>query len=342
MAGRQKSSKPSMKDVAVRSGVSTATVSHVINGTRYVSEEVSKKVHEAMRELNYFPNSIARSLRSKQSYLVGLIIPVKAYSDMANLFFMTVAQGVESILTKNGYKMILCNSYEDLQVERELIQMFNAQLVDGVILAPVAKEFEQISDVVTEQYPIVLIDRNIRSFQGDCVRADQFKGSSEAIRHLLQKGHTSIGFISSKNDISSSQERFEGYCWALQEAGFESVERLIKTGDVTFEEGYRLASELVESKQVTALFIANNTMTAGALSYLQEKGMAIPDQIAVIGFDDYEVLRVLNPPLTTVRQPAYGMGQKAAQVLLDRIRSTENSDGSEYVMDTELIIRKST
>lgn len=342
MAGREKNNKPSMKDVAELAGVSTATVSHVINGTRYVSEEVCEKVQSAMKTLNYVPNPIARSLRSQQSHLIGLIIPVKASSDMANLFFMTIAQGVESILTKNGYKMILCNSYEDLQVEKDLLRMFNAQLVDGVILAPVAQKLDDLSDVLIGQYPLVAIDRKIQSFTGDCVESDNFQGGYEATSHLLEKGHKRIGFISSDLNITSAYNRYKGYCQALLDNGLSVEKEWVKIGNGTFEEGFRLAGELADATDVSALFIANNTMTPGALSYFYQQKIGIPDEMAVVGFDDYEILKVLNPPLTCVKQPAYEMGVKAAEVLLARIKAEKQGAGCDYVLPTSLVVRQST
>ncbi|WP_019243324.1 MULTISPECIES: LacI family DNA-binding transcriptional regulator [Bacillus] len=336
MVARNKK-KPSIKDVAEKSGVSTATVSHVINGTRYVSEEVSNKVKNAMKELQYVPNPIARSLRSQHSHIIGLIIPVKRASDTANLFFMTIAQGIEATLTKNGYKLILCNSYEDVELEQEHIDMFNAQQVDGLIIAPVTEDYTHIQ----EQYPIVFIDRKPAAYKGDCVFSNNYQGAYEATDHLIKKGHTKIGFMTGDMNISTGKDRFDGYKQALLDSGIEIQDSYIKFGDVNLETGYQLAKELMEKKEVSALFVANNILTMGAIRYFQDYHVKIPDEMAIIGFDDYEWSMILNPPLTSVKQPAFEMGQKAAEVMLERIHNP-SIEPKCYIMDTNLIIRKTT
>ncbi|WP_042352858.1 LacI family DNA-binding transcriptional regulator [Bacillus massiliigorillae] len=336
MVAKGNRNKPRIKDVAEKSGVSTATVSHVINGTRYVSDEVSEKVKAAMKELNYTPNPIARSLRSHQSYLVGLIIPVKNPADMANLFFMAIAQGIESILTKNGYKLILCNSYEDIEVEKEHIQMFNAQLVDGLILAPSGEDYRNL----TEQYPVVFIDRKPKVYQGDCVLANNCQGAFEATEYLIKQGHKKIGFINGNGGLTTDRARLEGYQKALLKHGIIYDKNYVKEDCVSVEHGYSLTKELVEQKDVSAVFIANNILTMGAISYFQECHINIPDELAIIGFDDYEWTKIINPPLSCVRQPAFEIGQKAAEVLLERIANNDAPSG-EYLLDTSLIVRKS-
>ncbi|MGM9924307.1 MAG: LacI family DNA-binding transcriptional regulator [Bacillus sp. (in: firmicutes)] len=333
---RRKKKKPSIKDVAKKSGVSTATVSHVINGTRYVSDEVSAMVKAAMKELNYIPNPIARSLRSHQTSLVGLIIPVKEPSDTANLFFMAIAQGIESILRKKGYKLILSNSHEDKKLEQEQIEMFNAQLVDGLIIAPLGNEYDEMN----VQYPVVFIDRKPKTYQGACVLANHFQGAYEATEYLIKQGHEQIGFINGNIGLTIDRDRFEGYRKALLDNGIPYSENNVKEGSVSLDQGYSLAKELVEQKNVSAIFIANSNLTMGAISYFQQSNTKIPDEMAIIGFDDYEWAEIINPPLSCVRQPAFAIGQKAAEVLLERIENGERKS-AEYLLDTELIVRKS-
>lgn len=341
MVAREKRKRISIKDVAAKSGVSTATVSHVINGTRYVSEEVSLKVKAAMKELNYVPNPVARTLRSHQSHLIGLIIPVKEYTDTANTFFMIVAQGIEETLTKNGYKLIICNSYENPDIEKERIQMFNAQLVDGLIVAPTGSDYSYLNEVLPRQYPVAFIDRKPQNYQGDCILSNNFQGAYDATEHLIKKGHQHIGFMSGDLGLTTSDGRFDGYKQALSDYNIEFNETFVKKGDASLENGYELAKEFVEQKQVSAIFIANNIMTMGAISYFQEQYIKIPDEMAIVGFDDYEWAKIINPPLSTVKQPAFEMGQKAAEVILDRLRS-QQQEAQEYVLDTTLIVRKSS
>lgn len=341
MVAREKRNKPSIKDVAAMSGVSTATVSHVINGTRYVSEEVSLKVKEAMKELNYVPNRIARTLRSHQSHLIGLIIPVKEATDTANAFFMIVAQGIEETLTRNGYKLILCNSHENPEKEKEHLQMFNAQLVDGLILAPTGNDYSYLDDLLKKQYPIVFIDRKPQNYQGDYILSNNFQGAYDATKHLIEKGHKHIGFMSGELGLTTSNERLKGYKQALVDSNIAFNESYIKEDGASLENGYKLAKEFIEQQEVSAIFIANNIMTMGAISYFQEQYIKIPAEIAIVGFDDYQWAKIINPPLTTVKQPAFELGQKAAEVILERIRNKE-LEPEEYILDTSLIIRKSS
>jgi LacI family transcriptional regulator len=329
-----------IKDVAQLAGVSTATVSHVINSTRYVSDEVKKKVYDAMKQLNYSPNPVARSLRSRKSNIIGLIVPIKG-NDNSNNFFMSVANGIESVLKKHHYHLILSNSREKYEEELERIQMFNNQWIDGLILAPTTQS-EEHKDMERTfgDYPVVFIDRKPKHLQGDCVLINGFDGSYQAVKALLAKGHTRIGFISGGLHVSSVEERLMGYRKALQEKGIEPDASLIKSGESLWTSGYDLTHELITNENVTALFVANNVMCMGTMKYLREKRIQIPDRMALVCYDDYEWTGVIDPPLSVVRQPAYQLGEKAAEILLHRI---ENRNGKikEYRLPAELIVRDS-
>ena len=329
----------SMKDVANKAEVSTATVSHVINNTRYVSDEVRLRVMQAMKELNYRPNSIARSLRSQKSNTIALIVPILV-EDTSSFFFMSVAQGIESTLKKNGYNLILSNSNESLENEKEQIRALNSQLIDGLIIAPTAEEHSYLNEVLNGDYPVVFIDRRPRGIEGDCVLSDGYKGTYDAITSLIKKGHKRIGFISGPLGITTSDERFEGYKRAIIDNGLQMELSLIKEADATYKKGYQLAKALVSEEKVTAIFAANNVMTIGTLKYLQESELKIPEQVAVIGFDDYDWTRITTPPLSVVKQFPFDLGTKAAEILLDRINN-KDSQYKEYRLPTELVLRKS-
>jgi LacI family transcriptional regulator len=329
----------SMKDVAKKAEVSTATVSHVINNSRYVSEEVKQRVQEAMKELDYRPNSIARSLRIQKSNTIALIVPILV-EDTSSFFFMAVAQGIENTLKKHGYNLILSNSNEKLEDEKEQIRVFNSQLIDGLIIAPTAEEHSYLKEVLTGSYPVVFIDRRPKGTEGDCVLSDGYKGTYEAVSTLIEKGHRRIGFISGPLGLTTSDERFEGYKRAVINQGLEIEFSIIKEAEATHKNGYRLAKQLVEEENVTAIFAANNVMTIGMLNYLQEAGLKIPENVAVIGFDDYEWTKITTPPLTVVKQLPFELGEKAAEVLLDRINN-EKGQYKEYRLPTSLVLRKS-
>lgn len=329
----------SMKDVANKAEVSTATVSHVINNTRYVSDEVRHRVLEAMKVLKYRPNSVARSLRNQKSNTIALIVPI-LNEDTSSYFFMSMAQGIENTLKKNGYNLILSNSNESLEVEKEQIRVLNSNFIDGLIIAPTAEEHSYLKEVLNGDYPVVFIDRRPRGIDGDCVLSDGFKGTYDAISSLIKKGHKRIGFLSGPFGMTTSDERFEGYKRALIDNGLEIELSLIKEDEATYKNGYELTKSLVTEEKATAIFAANNVMTIGALKFLQDSDLKIPDQVAVIGFDDYDWTRITTPPLSVVKQFPFELGTKAAEVLLNRISNPE-SQYKEYRLPTELVLRKS-
>lgn len=329
-----------IKTVADRAGVSTATVSHVINNTRYVSDETKQKVFQAMEELDYRPNFVARSLRSQKSKTIGLIVPMLP-SDTSNFFFMTVAQGIQNTLKQHGYHLLLSNNNtEDMEEEKEQIRLFNSQLIDGLILASIAHDVGYLEEIVGKQYPVVFIDRKPGNFKGDFVTADGYGGTYEAVEKLILKGHKKIGFITGGLGITTSDERFTGYKNALKQHGIEFDPSLVKVSQARFESGYDNAKQLLAEHDLTALFIANNVLTMGAVMYLQEQRIRIPEELAVIGFDDYDWTKITSPPLSVIRQPAYEIGVKAAQVILNRI-DKDTGKYKKYSLKTTLVPRGS-
>lgn len=336
----------SIKDVALKSGVSTATVSHVINGTRYVADETKKKVYDAMKELDYHPNPIARSLRSRKSYVIGLLVPILA-SDASKFFFTSVAYGIERKLKEHGYHLSLSNSNESLEHEIEQIKVFNSQYIDGLIIASSASEYDQLKDVISDDYPTVFIDRMPKGFQGDVVLSDNFQGSYDAISHLVKSGHKRIGFITESVWITTNYDRLEGYKSALIDHGIAFNDNLIQqcesknVAGYALEKGYELAKHLVEKEKVTALFLADNAMTMGAFRYLQNNNIKMPDDVALVGFDDYEWTLVTSPTISVVKQNTLQIGEQAINLLMDRIENGEKSKGKEVRLATEFIKRGS-
>lgn len=329
-----------IKDVAIRAGVSTATVSHVINNSRNVSDPIKMRVYEAMEELHYYPNLIARSLRSRKSNIIGLIVPIRA-QDNANSFFFSVANGIESVLKKEGYHLVLSNSREDYAEELERIHIFNNQIIDGLILAPTYGMEQHKREALFGNYPVVFIDRKSQHGSGDCVVVNGAQGTYEGVKALVQRGHRRIGFIAGLMGISTTEERLAGYKTALADHGIEVDEALIKSGEMSWRTGYTLTEELwSQGSGMTALFVANNAMSLGALRYLRDNRISIPEQVALIGFDDYEWTHTATPPLTVVRQPSYELGVRAAEVLLNRIYHP-HMEAQEIILDSELILRSS-
>lgn len=331
----------SIKDVAEKANVSTATVSHVINKTRYVAEETKHKVLAAMKELNYRPNPVARSLRSRKSKIIGLMIPAMS-DDTSNFFFMSIAHGIGSVLKNHGYQLIVSNSNEDSELEREQIKMFNDQFIDGLIMASTSQTHEFLAQELQGDYPVVFIDRKPRGYQeADSVLSDGKRGTYEAIMLLIEKGHRKIGYMTGPLGITTSDERFEGYKQALSESGIGFNKALVKEAVANFENGYSALKELMEQTRVSALLVANNVMTMGAVKYLQDHKIKIPCEVAVIGFDDYEWAKITTPPLTMIKQPSFEIGVKAAEAIVRRIEEP-NAEYSELRLPTVLVERESS
>ncbi|AFH60857.2 LacI family DNA-binding transcriptional regulator [Paenibacillus caseinilyticus] len=326
--------------MAERAGVSTATVSHVINGTRFVSEEAKAKVNRAMEELEYRPNTLARGLRSQKSMTVGLIVPILP-SDTSNFFFLTVAQGIQKVLREHGYQLLLSSNMSGTpEEEREQIRLLQSKWIDGLIIAPAAGGTGFPLEPGEDGLPVVFIDRQPQGVSGDCVLGDSFGGAYEAVSLLLEQGHRRIGYIAGEEGITTSSERYEGYRQALADRGLAPDPLLEKSAASSFESGYACAKELLGAGGVTALFVANNVQTMGAMKYIQERGFRVPGELAIIGFDDYDWTRVTTPPLTVIRQPAFELGCRAAEVLLERIGQPDRPP-QEYRLKAELIRRDS-
>ena len=326
-----------IKDVAREAGVSTATVSHVINGTRFVKEQTKDKVVKAMDKLDYHPNYAARSLRSNKSHIVGLLIP-----DVSNLFYMTMVKGIEKELRKNNYNLIVSDTNGKLANEKSQIKAFNSQLIDGLIMRPVNEDHSFLKNI-ENCCPRVFVDCKPNNFdEGDMVLSENYKGAKEAINLLIKKGHNKIGIISGLSGLTTSTERLEGYKDALKENNIPLNKNLIKYGDYRINSGYKLMKELIEEDNgLTSVFIANNAMTIGAMKLLKEKNIKIPDDISLIGFDDSDWASITDPPLTVVKQSSFEMGKKAAELILKRINNNEDNKFEEYRLPTSIIERES-
>ncbi len=323
-----------MEDVAKMAGVSVSTVSHVINGTRFVRKETKERVLEAMRVLDYYPNYAARSLRSQKSRLIGVLMP-----DITNSFYMRVVSGIEKVMRANGYSLMVCNSDDNLQLEQEHLKILKAQSIEGLIMRATPDDHSFLREF-EEHYPIVFVDCKPFGYpHGDRVVVDNERVSYEAVSFLIQKGHRRIGMIKGIAGLTTSEERLAGYERALSEYGIPIDEELIKVSNSRIESGHELMLELLE-QGMTAVFAGNNVLTMGAMKAIKEKGLRIPEDVAIIGFDDEEWCVITDPPLTVVYQPAPRIGEMAAELLLARINDKQR-DFQEVCLDCKLVIRQS-
>jgi LacI family transcriptional regulator len=326
-----------MQDVAERAGVSVTTVSHVINETRPVSDDLRQRVLAAMGELGYQPNALARSLRRKKTQTLGMIVP-----DSANPFFAEVARGIEDASFEQGYSVILCNSESDLAKELLYTNVLVEKQVDGILFVAAGVSTEHILTLQARRMPLVIVDRDIPGVAVDSVLTDNARGGWLAVRHLVDLGHRRIGCIAGPSDLTPSAERVTGYRQALQEGDIPVNETLIVKGDFQYESGYRAARQLLAMDDPpTAIFACNDLMAVGAIRAALELGRQVPTSLSVVGFDDVRLASFTNPPLTTITQPKYEMGTLAATMLLERMRDRDMPPRRQ-LLDISLMIRQST
>lgn len=328
-----------LQEVAERARVSIATVSRVLNKSDKVVPETRAAVEQALLDLGYRPSRVARRLRmnSGRAHLVGLIIP-----DIQNPFYAEIARGVEDAAYANEYALILCNSDENVEKERFYLDVMRDESVDGLVLPPFDETDRAVVDMVNSGMPVVCVDRSLARLKTDLVEVDNYQGALEAVHHLIEKGHTSIGLIEGRSQVSTSRERRRGYLDALAAHGLTARKDCMRAGDFKQESGRVLANELLDLRRPpTALFVCNNLMTVGALAAIHHRGLAVPRDVAVVGFDDLPWAEALDPPPTVVRQPAYEVGRQAMELLLKRIMDPGRPPVT-LRLRPELVIRRST
>ncbi len=326
-----------IKDVAAHAGVSVATVSAVINSNKYVSPDLAQRVHESITALGYERNSLAQGLKKQTSQTIGLII-----SDITNPFFTSVVRGVEDVANARGYSLILGNTDEDLKKEMSYMRLLESKRADGLIVAVTLGNHEYLRSWPAHRLPLVSIDRLPSGLSIDAVLIDNVAGARQAVEHLITLGHERIGIVTGLSGITTTQERLTGYQQALEAHGIPLDPALIAEGDSRIDGGERAALQLLtqEAARPTALFVTNGLMVIGALQAIDRVGLRCPQDMALVGFDDFEWAAVMHPRLTTVCQPTYEIGQKAAELLFERL---EKRDAAPQVvrLQPRLIIRES-
>ena len=328
---------PTIHQVAERAGVSTATVSRVLASTEGVSQELTDRVHEAVAALEYRPNRAARNLRKRVVQVVGLVI-----SDIQNPFFTSVVRGIEKVLEEHGYTLLLSNTDEDPKREMLHLATLRAEGVAGIILAPAKSDSEELRRFIRNGPPLVVIDRSVAKMQVDTVKVNNEVGAFNAISHLITLGHRLIALISGPDQITTAFERKVGYLHALERAGIPIEDDYIEVSDFRQKGGYAATTRLLDLAQPpTAILTANNLMALGALQAIHDRGLKIPQDIAIVGFDDMPWAASLQPPLTAVAQPTYELGIMAAQLLLARIHDPDRAV-HQVILDTNLVVRASS
>jgi len=324
-------------DVAKRAGVSPVTVSRVINNAGNVSAATREKVELAIEELGYVPSVMARSLRSKRTHTLALMV-----SDITNPFWTTVARGVEDTAQSRDYSVFLYNTDENPVKQQRYLDVVVAQRADGVIIAPYDSDAQNLAQLRQRNIPTVIIDRRIEGWDVDSVCGDSLSGAKALVQHLISLGHERIAMLSGPANTSTAEDRVAGYCMALAEAGIPLDTRLIKRGEYRTLSGEKLTQRVLDEElNPTAIFAANNAIALGVIDAVEKRGLRIPQDIALVCFDDLPNVSCLFPFLTVVVQPAYDMGVNAAQLLLSRLDSEGSLQPRHIVLPTRLIVRHS-
>lgn len=329
---------PNMANVAERAGVSVATVSRALSGSgKRVSPMVLERVMRAAEDLGYHPNNLARNMRAGASRIFGLVI-----SDVGNPFFTAVARGAEDVAQRHGYSLVLSNTDENPARESASLSVMAAERAAGVIVASTNEAEDALRKLVAVGVPIVAIDRRIERLSTDVVAVDNDSAAYDAVSHLIQLGHRRIGMVGGLEGLSTARERAEGYRRALREHRLPPSDELLRFGNFRESGGYEQAKALLDlPKPPTAIFTVNNLTTLGALRAVRERGVRLPADLSLVGFDDIPTGDLLEPALTVVQQPTYQLGARATELLIRRLADPE-TPVQEILLAAKLIIRGST
>ena len=347
-----------IKDVAAKAGVSISTVSNVLNKSKYVSPELVARVEDAVAELNYEVNSIAASMKSKKSGTIGVIT-----EDMCGVFYPYVIRGINTIADEKGYRVILCDvngmtgKSTAIERERELFHKLVASQVDGIIFASsmlgeyrdqYLSELKKSTTQKNKKIPIVSMERDLTKWGIDSVYFDGYENAKKAVQHLVDCGCKKICHIAGPGELQIAQERIEGYKTCAKENHIKLDESsMIVHGDYTHRSGYLRMEELLENvPDLEGVFCGNDQMAIGALRLLREKGIKVPEDVKLIGYDDVFISTIVEPPISTIHIQKDSAGRKAAEILFDRIERPTEKDSEEkpigVKLESRLVIRKST
>ena len=326
-----------IKDVARQAGVSISTVSRVLNKSSYVKKSTFERVEAVIRELGYSPNHIARSLSKGTTGIIGAILP-----DISNPFFPALARGIADAAVSRGYTLILCNTDGYAAQEESSVRVLLEKQVDGIVFVAGSSAAVELVLTASKACPVAVIDRQVKGVSCDMVTVDNYRGSFEMTRHLLDTGHKRIAYITGPMHLSTSQERLRGFRDCLAEAGVDRVP-LLFNGDFKYDTGYSFAREIIRmGLDVPGVYCAHDLMALGAMRCFLDSGLKVPEQVAVAGFDDISMSSLTRPALTTIAQPAYQMGVTAAEFLLERLSNGKELAPRSRILEPVLVIRDST
>jgi LacI family transcriptional regulator len=330
--------KMNIKEIARLANVDHSTVSRALRNSPVVRPATIERIKKIARDYHYVPNEIARSLKTQKTKIIGLIV-----SDIKNPFFTEIISATESFLTRNSYNIILCNTNYNVQEEQKFINILFSRSVDGIIWSPTSLEHLHLDFFNRYKLPCVLLDIKVNNLATNSVFVDQEQGAFSAIRHLVQKGHRKMAFLAGPATLSSSEQAIAGFLKAHKTYRVPVDKDLILRIPQNYDAAYSATLKLLKkNKDITAIFSLTDFMCIGIYRALQEMGLKIPDDMAVVGYDDLTLTRFLQPSLTTVRQPNSEIGRKAAELILGNIREGARWKPQTVTLQPELIVRESS
>jgi LacI family transcriptional regulator len=331
-----KARRPTIYDVARLAGVSTATVSRALNGTGQIAPATREAIEAAVAQLGYEPNTAARSLVTRSTQTIALLLP-----DISNPFYDALVSGIQRRALEAGHTMLLCTTEGDPEREEQYLNLLRAKQVDGVLVDGLVLPPDRVARFVRNGLPIVCLDRDVDSASVPLVQVDNRLGARMATEHLLSLGHRRIAHVAGAPELGISEERIAGYDEALLDAGIRPDVALLAVGSFTEEGGCEAMKALLASTDLTAAFAANDLSALGVMNAIVESGRRVPDDVSVVGFDDLRLSSFTTPPLTTIRQPALEIAERATRLLLDLARGRPARQ-RRHVLPPELVVRAST
>lgn len=321
-----------IKDVARRTGLSIATISKYINGGN-VLEKNRETIAQAISDLGFHVNEVARGLKTSRTMTVGILIP-----DLENVFFTSIVANIENTLQQAGYSCLICDYRENAALEREKLRFLAKKSVDGFIYMPLGNQEDIVAGLLDRSVPVILIDRPLPGLSCDTVLVDNLNAAYSAVEQLINHGHRRIGIIAGPPGIYTAQERLKGYRRVHEDFDLPIDESLILEGDYSLESGYRLMGSFLERMDPpSAVFVTNYEMTLGAVMALNESPIRVPDELSIIGFDNLQLARIVKPALTIVVQPIQAIGETAAALLLRRLRDDRSGFPAIHRLKTRLV-----
>ncbi|WP_200977287.1 LacI family DNA-binding transcriptional regulator [Echinicola sp. 20G] len=329
-----------LKDIARELGLAVSTVSRALKSHPDISKETIKLVKDYAEKHHYVPNLLAVNFRKSKTFNIGLIIP-----ELVHQFFSSIISGVIKEANQHGYNVMICQSNEHVDDEKKVAQALLNSRVDGVIIS-LSNETDEVShlkEFVAADIPVVQVDKISDSFDTPKVIVNDFAGAYQAVSHFVKSGYRKIAHIRGRLNVQHSNERFRGYAEAIKDEGLSYSEDYIKVCDqLTEEEGYEFAEQLMSLPEPPdAIFCVTDLVALGVMKYLREKNIQVPDQVGVIGFSNWKLGEIISPTLSTVHQPGYELGEKATELLLDKIVNGMDSPNQTVVLNADLIVRES-